>query len=177
MQQPQVVVNPFSMLTPGIFRSITEMTGCDPSVIHVKLQSRRVRRRCAHSDLRAREGSPGPRAAGQGPRRAARGDRRLVVGVFHTAAGAQEKVRPRVIAAAVAQDVQSTGRISTCFFLPRLSLMTRSPMRSTGVSIAFSSVIAASLTRSRRPGSAAALRCWIYEPGQHERIKHTEARF
>ncbi len=33
MQQPQVIVNPLSMLTPGIFRTITEMTGCDPSVI------------------------------------------------------------------------------------------------------------------------------------------------
>jgi AsmA-like C-terminal region len=32
MQQPQVIVNPLSLVAPGIFRSMTEMTGTDPRV-------------------------------------------------------------------------------------------------------------------------------------------------
>jgi hypothetical protein len=59
MSEPQVIVNPLSLVTPGIFREIFQMTSSDPRV-----QPREEKRPATPAERRARPSPPGATRSG-----------------------------------------------------------------------------------------------------------------
>ena len=136
MDRPEVIVNPLSMLAPGIFRDIFQMTPFDP-----KVQTRDEGQGADADRERARFEHGG---------RADSGAR------HHHRVGYRRRLE---LADELAQEEQAveavrapqTGFSSTCFFLPSDSLMVPSAATSAAVSSVFSSATGWSLTRRPPP--------------------------
>ena len=143
MDRPEVVVNPLSMLAPGIFREIFQMTNPNPKVQRrdeTPSPAAEENVRASSTTMAAPPGQRAEETAGCGrPTRSTGGRRRS-----RTSPPRRNSAAPRLAS-------PQTGFKSTCFFLPSDSLMTPPATTSARVSRAFSSAIGASLTLKPPP--------------------------